>query len=52
MTSATISTATVKYAAKEPKDWGYGLKINVVLTTTEGHEIKIWVNLKTERSPV
>jgi hypothetical protein len=42
MTSATITTATVKYPAREPKDWGYGLKINAIVTATNGEEIKLW----------
>jgi hypothetical protein len=42
MTTATVIQATVKYPSREPKDYGYGLKVNVVLTASNGEEIKLW----------
>jgi len=42
MTTATVIQAIVKYPAREPKDYGYGLKVNVVLTASNGEEIKLW----------
>lgn len=42
MTTATLITATVKYAASTPKDFGHGDRINVVLTPTSGEDIKVW----------
>ncbi len=42
MTTATLIQATVKYPSREPKDFGYGLKVNVVVTASTGEEIKLW----------
>lgn len=34
--------ATVKYPANQPKQTRFGMRINVVLTSAEGEEIKLW----------
>ncbi|MEO1149008.1 MAG: hypothetical protein AAFY26_25905 [Cyanobacteria bacterium J06638_22] len=44
MTTATITTATVKYAASNPKDYGNGPRINVLTTLASGEEVKLWGN--------
>ena len=44
MTTATITSATVKYAAGKPKDYGKGPRINVVATTAAGEDVKVWGN--------
>jgi hypothetical protein len=41
MATIQLLTATVKHPALEPKDFGHGLKINVVFATGD-QEIKIW----------
>lgn len=42
MTNATLIKASVKYPSREPKDYGYGMKVNVVLTSVNGEEIRLW----------
>jgi hypothetical protein len=32
----------VKYPAREPRDFGYGDRINVVVSLSDGEEVKIW----------
>ncbi|MEM6434503.1 MAG: hypothetical protein AAF773_11720 [Cyanobacteria bacterium P01_D01_bin.115] len=44
MSTATITTATVKYAASNPKDYGNGPRINVLTTLPNGEEAKLWGN--------
>ena len=44
MTTATITAATVKYAASNPKDYGNGPRINVLTTLPNGEEAKLWGN--------
>ncbi|MEM6432969.1 MAG: hypothetical protein AAF773_03795 [Cyanobacteria bacterium P01_D01_bin.115] len=44
MATATITAATVKYAASNPKDYGNGPRINVLTTLPNGEEAKLWGN--------
>lgn len=37
-----MEKAIVKHPAREPKDWGYGPRINVVFTLADGREEKLW----------
>jgi hypothetical protein len=43
MTTTSLTTGKVKYAAGTPRDYGHGDRINVVVTPTNGGEdIKVW----------
>lgn len=42
MATATLIQAKVKYPSREPKDYGHGERINIVVTASNGEEIKIW----------
>jgi hypothetical protein len=37
-----ILTGKVKYTAGQPKDYGHGLRVNIVLTLEDGTEEKLW----------
>jgi hypothetical protein len=43
MTTATLIAGKVKYAARSPKDFGHGERINIVVTPIDGGDgIKVW----------
>lgn len=42
MATATLINAKVKYPSREPKDYGNGERINIVVTASTGEEIKLW----------
>jgi hypothetical protein len=45
MQTATLITGKVKYAASNPKDFGHGERINIVISPiTGGEDIKVWGN--------
>lgn len=48
MATATLVTATVKYTPREPKDYGNGPRINAVVTTATGEDVKVWGNADDE----
>ena len=42
MATATLIQGKVKYAAGTPKDFGHGDRTNILVTTSNGDEIKLW----------
>jgi hypothetical protein len=42
MATVQLVKGMVKFPAREPRDYGYGERINVVVSLADGEEIKIW----------
>jgi hypothetical protein len=42
MATLQLVKGSVKYPAREPRDYGYGDRINVVVTLADGAEVKLW----------
>jgi hypothetical protein len=42
MATLQLVKGSVKYPAREPRDYGYGERINVVVTLADGEEVKLW----------
>jgi hypothetical protein len=42
MATLQLVKGMVKFPAREPRDYGYGERINVVVTLSDGEEVKIW----------
>jgi hypothetical protein len=42
MATVQLVKGMVKFPAREPRDYGYGERINVVVSLADGEEVKIW----------
>ena len=42
MATVQLVKGMVKFPAREPRDYGYGDRINVVVSLADGAEVKVW----------
>lgn len=42
MSHLTLSTGTVRYPAREPREYEHGPRINAVVTLSTGEDVKLW----------